>query len=70
MPLILFHQSKFTETRVIFWDKQIRLRDFSTKLRQFDVIVWDPGKYRPAKGNALRPRRFNLLGYVPLAKFQ
>src|SRR6218665_3432013 len=51
-PLILFHQSKFTETRVIFCDKQIRLRDFSKKLRQLDVIVWDPGKCRPAKGNA------------------
>jgi len=48
-PLILFHQSKFTETRVIFCDKQIRLRDFSTKLRQLDVIVWDPRKMPPGK---------------------
>jgi len=50
--LILLHQSKFTETRVIFCNKQIRLRDFRTKLRQLDVIVWDPGKCSPVKGNA------------------
>src|SRR6218665_3729522 len=57
--LIVFHQSKFTETRVICCDKQLRLRDFSTKLRQLDVIVWDPGKCRQAKGNAALWLNFN-----------